>query len=109
MEFSGPFWKKIFLYGVQVVGGSNPLAPTKRIKGLQISVCNPFSIVLSVTVWLPECIQLVGFSTDTHRSSVGMADAGKHSACLTLSSNSNAYMPKRYWPEAHPGNDPVVE
>jgi hypothetical protein len=27
---------------VQVVGGSNPLAPTKEINGLQTSVCNPF-------------------------------------------------------------------
>ncbi|SPK72693.1 protein of unknown function [Cupriavidus taiwanensis] len=27
---------------MQVVGGSNPLAPTSKINGLQMQVCNPF-------------------------------------------------------------------
>jgi hypothetical protein len=31
------------LYGVQVVGGSNPLAPTSKFNGLHIYLCRPFS------------------------------------------------------------------
>ncbi|MGE8329741.1 MAG: hypothetical protein ACN6PY_01380, partial [Paraburkholderia nemoris] len=33
-----------YLHGVQVVGGSNPLAPTKEIKALQAMLVRPFSI-----------------------------------------------------------------
>ena len=33
----------IYLYGVQVIGGSNPLAPTNSIEGLQVRL-QPFFI-----------------------------------------------------------------
>jgi hypothetical protein len=37
---------------VQVVGGSNPLAPTKEIKALQAMLVRPFSILPLITIWL---------------------------------------------------------
>jgi len=35
-HISGNAWKSTYLNGVQVVGGSNPLAPTNKNKGLPV-------------------------------------------------------------------------
>ncbi len=41
-----------FLNGVQVVGGSNPLAPTSNIKDLQRYVASPFSLLWRLGAFL---------------------------------------------------------
>ena len=45
-------FKYTILNGVQVVGGSNPLAPTSKIKDLQLFVVSPFSFIICLGAFL---------------------------------------------------------